>query len=163
DDRLVDTIAHSERIVPYIDIPLQHINDTMLRRMARRVNRRETEALLDKLRERIPNLALRTTFITGFPGETKKAFAELEEFVRKQRLERLGVFTYSLEPDTPAAALPDHVPEKIKEKRRNRLMQIQQDIAFQWNRRQVGKVLEVLLDQPVPGQDDVWIGRTYAD
>jgi ribosomal protein S12 methylthiotransferase len=104
-DELIDTIAASERIVPYIDMPLQHINDRMLRRMQRRVNRAETEELLQKLRNRIPNLVLRTTAIVGFPGETDAEFDELRDFVAEQRFERLGVFTYSFEPDTPAAPL----------------------------------------------------------
>ena len=114
-------------------MPLQHINDDMLRRMARRVTRQETETLLAKLRERIPELTLRTTFITGFPGETDEQFEELVDFVRTQRFERLGVFTYSFEPDTPAARLPDHLPEEVKEERRRRLMEVQQEVAFAWN------------------------------
>ncbi len=102
-DELVETIARSKRIVPYLDMPLQHINDRMLRRMQRRVNREQTIELLAKIRARIPNLVLRTTFITGFPGETDAEFDELVDFVAEQRFERMGVFTYSLEPDTPAA------------------------------------------------------------
>src|SRR5438876_5578091 len=117
-DELIETIAESRKILPYLDIPLQHINDTMLRRMQRRVTRGQTEELLGKLRARIPNLVLRTTFITGFPGETDEQFNELLEFVRLERFERLGVFTYSLESDTPAARLPDHLPEEVKESRR---------------------------------------------
>ncbi|HPM79606.1 MAG TPA: 30S ribosomal protein S12 methylthiotransferase RimO, partial [Candidatus Anammoximicrobium sp.] len=108
DDLLIDTIAASAKIVPYLDIPLQHINDELLRRMARRVTRQQTESLLAKLRDRIPGLALRTTLITGFPGETDEQFQELVAFVRAQRFQRLGVFTYSLEPDTPSAVLPGH-------------------------------------------------------
>lgn len=162
-DDVIDVIAASDRIVPYLDLPLQHINDTMLRRMKRRVNRAETEALLVKLRSRIPNVVIRTTFITGFPGETDEQFAELEQFVREQRFERLGVFTYSLEPDTPAARLPDHVPDDVKESRRARLMALQQEVAFDWNQRQIGRQIDVLLDRPVPDQKDAWIGRGHAD
>ena len=105
----------------------------VLKRMQRRVNRQETEALLTKLRERIPNLVMRTTMITGFPGETDADFDELVEFVGEQRFERLGVFTYSLEPDTPAAKLPDHVPEEVMQERRDQLMAVQQEVAFEWN------------------------------
>ena len=112
-DGVIDAIANSKRIVPYIDMPLQHINDRMLKRMQRRVNRADTIELLNKLRSRIPNLVLRTTCITGFPGETDSEFQELRDFIGEQRFERLGVFTYSLEPDTPAAKLPDHVPEEV--------------------------------------------------
>ncbi len=162
-DELIDTIAECDKIVPYLDIPLQHINDTMLRRMQRRVTRAQTEELLAKLRRRIPNLVLRTTFITGFPGETDEQFSELLEFVRQERFERLGVFTYSLESDTPAARLPDHLPEEVKEARREQLMQVQQDIAFEWNAAQVGKRWEVLIDRPVPNEKGAWIGRAYAD
>src|SRR3954470_10556294 len=162
-DELIDVIAKSKRIVPYIDMPLQHINDRMLKRMQRRVNRADTISLLDKLRDRIPDLVMRTTIITGFPGQTDAEFEELEEFIAEQRFERLGVFTYSLEPDTPAAKLPGHLPEEVKESRRERLMQAQQEIAFDWNQSQVGHQLDVLIDTPVPGERHAWIGRTYAD
>jgi len=162
-DELIEAIARSQRIVPYLDMPLQHINDTMLRRMARRVTRRETEQLLGKLRERIDNLVMRTTLITGFPGETDEQFEELVEFVDAQRFERLGVFTYSLEPDTPAAVLPGHVEESVKEARRERLMQVQQGNAFAWYDAQLGRTHDVILDAPLEGQDNVWIGRTWAD
>ncbi len=162
-DELIDTIAKSERIVPYIDMPLQHASDRMLKRMQRRVNRHDTEALLTKLRERIPNLVMRTTLITGFPGETDADFEELVEFVGQQRFERLGVFTYSLEPDTPAAKLPDHVPEEVMQERRNRLMALQQEIAFEWNEAQIGRRLDVLIDAAVPEERNAWVGRSYAD
>lgn len=162
-DELIDVIGASRRIVPYLDMPLQHINDVMLRRMARRVTRSQTEELLGKLRSRIPNLAIRTTFITGFPGETDEQFLELEEFLRVQRFERMGVFTYSLEPDTPAANLPDHLPEEVKEQRREQLMAVQQQVAFAWTAEQVGKQIEVIIDQPVPDEKNVWVGRSKAD
>lgn len=163
DDLLIDTIAASAKIVPYLDLPLQHINDELLRRMARRVTREQTEALLAKLRERILGLTLRTTLITGFPGETDEQFEELAAFVRAQRFQRLGVFTYSLEPDTPSAALPGQLPEEVKSERRDRLMEIQQQIAFKWNRNQIGLQKDVILDRPVPDESNVWIGRSHAD
>ena len=165
-DRLVDQIAGSAKILPYLDMPLQHINDTMLKRMSRRVTRRQTEALLDRLRERIPDLVLRTTFITGFPGETDEQFTELVDFVERQHFERMGAFTYSLEPDTPAATLPDHVPEKVKEERRDHLMQVQQQVAFRWNEGKIGSQLEMIVDRPapdVPAANNVWVARTFAD
>jgi ribosomal protein S12 methylthiotransferase len=162
-DELIDVLAGARRIVPYLDLPLQHINDTVLRRMQRRVKRAETEELLGKLRSRIDRLVLRTTFITGFPGESDEQFAELEEFVVQQRFERLGVFTYSLEPDTPAARLDGHLSDEVKFERRDRLMAVQQEVAFQWNERQIGRQLDVLLDVPVPDAKDAWIGRSYAD
>ncbi len=162
-DPLIDTIAASRRIIPYLDLPLQHINDQMLRRMQRRVHRTDTLALLAKLRERVPNLVLRTTLITGFPGETDEQFGELVDFVREQKFERLGVFTYSCEPDTPAAQLPGHLPEDVKEARRAQLMTEQQKIAFAWNDAQQGRQLDVLIDAEVPGEESAWIGRSYAD
>jgi ribosomal protein S12 methylthiotransferase len=162
-DELIDTIAASQRIVPYLDMPLQHINDRMLKRMQRRVNRAETESLVAKLRERISNLVMRTTFITGFPDETDAEFDELVDFAREQRFERLGVFTYTFEPDTPAAKLPEHLSEEVKAVRRERLMAVQQEVAFAWNDAQAGRQLEVLIDSAVPGEKNAWIGRSYAD
>ena len=162
-EALIDTIAASKRIVPYLDMPLQHINDRMLRRMQRRVNRHETEELLTRLRDRIPNLAMRTTFITGFPGETDAEFEELIDFVAERKFERLGVFTYSFEPDTPAAKLPEHLSEEVKEERRGRLMAVQQENAFAWNDAQIGRQLDVLIDAVVPGEKNAWVGRSYAD
>jgi ribosomal protein S12 methylthiotransferase len=162
-DALVERIAASRKIIPYLDLPLQHASDRMLRRMQRRVNRSETEQLLARLRERIAGLVLRTTFITGFPGETEDDFAELLEFVERQRFERAGVFTYSCEPDTPAARLPDHVAEPIKESRRDRLMAAQQAVAFAWSDARVGGRVDVLIDRPVDGERHAWIGRWYAD
>jgi ribosomal protein S12 methylthiotransferase len=162
-DELIDTIATSKRILPYLDMPLQHINDRMLRRMQRRVNREDTISLLASLRSRITNLVVRTTFITGFPSETDAEFEELMEFVADQRFERLGVFTYSFEPDTPAAKLPDHLSEEVKNERRDRLMAMQQQIAFEWNAGQVGRRLDVIIDAAVPDENNAWIGRSYAD
>ncbi|MBV9123767.1 MAG: radical SAM protein, partial [Planctomycetes bacterium] len=140
-----------------------HINDRMLRRMQRRVNRAATEELLARLREAIPNLALRTTFITGFPGETEAEFEELLDFVRQTRFERVGVFPYSLEPGTPAARLEDHLPEEVKLERRQRLMEAQQHIAFAWSRSQLGKELEVIVDGPDPEVPNHVLARSYAD
>ncbi len=162
-DELIDTIAGSQKILPYLDMPLQHINDRMLKRMQRRVNRAATEELIEKLRERVPGLILRTTLITGFPGETDDEFAELLEYVEKERFERLGVFTYSLEPDTPAARLPNHIDEATKEARRGELMALQQEIAFEFAEQQIGTQQDILLDSTVPDEPTAWIGRTVAD
>ncbi|MCH2115382.1 MAG: 30S ribosomal protein S12 methylthiotransferase RimO [Pirellulales bacterium] len=162
-DDLIEVLGSSKRILPYLDMPLQHANDQMLRRMQRRVNRADTESLLDTLRARIPGLVMRTTFITGFPGETEAQFEELVEFVRDQKFERLGVFTYSYEPDTPAARLPDQIAEDVKESRRQRLMAEQQALAFAWNDAQIGRKLDVIIDSQVPGETAAWIGRSYAD
>jgi ribosomal protein S12 methylthiotransferase len=162
-DRLIEKIATSRKILPYLDMPLQHAADAVLKRMQRRVARGPTEELLGKLRERIPGLVLRTTFITGFPGETPEQFAELVEFTRRWRFERVGVFTYSLEPDTPAARLDGHLPEAEKGARRDELMRTQQAIAHEHARRQVGRILDVIVDRQSAEREDVWIGRTKGD
>jgi ribosomal protein S12 methylthiotransferase len=162
-ERLIDTIGDCEKVISYLDVPLQHINDRVLRRMQRRVNRRETERLLDTLRNRIPHLALRTTFITGFPGESDEEFEELVDFVREQQFERMGAFAYSFEPDTPAARIPGHVPEVVKQDRRDRLMAEQQRIAFAWSARQIGRQLDVIIDAPSHDPKHDWLGRSYAD
>ncbi len=163
DDALIQTIAQAEKIVPYIDMPLQHASDPMLKRMSRRVTRKQTEDLLDQMRTQIDNLVLRTTFITGFPGETEEDFEQLVEFVRKHRFERAGVFNYSLEPDTPAAKLPAQVPEEVMLQRREALMQVQQENAFAWCQSKVGQKLPVIIDRRVPDQQQAWVGRTYGD
>jgi ribosomal protein S12 methylthiotransferase len=144
-------------------MPLQHASDPVLKRMQRRVARGPTEELLEKLRSRIPGLVLRTTFITGFPGETREQFEEMVAFARKWRFERVGVFTYSLEPDTPAARLDGHLPEAEKEARRDELMQVQQAIAHAHARQQVGRILDVIVDRQSEEREDVWIGRTQGD
>jgi ribosomal protein S12 methylthiotransferase len=160
-DELIETIADSPKIVPYLDLPLQHINDAVLKRMQRRVNRGQTVELLEKLRTRIANVVIRTTFIVGFPGETDKQFAELADFVQEARFERLGVFTYSLEPETPAVKLDGHLPEPVKTERRETLMALQQPIAFELAESLVGYELDVLIDEQT--EEGGFIGRTFAD
>lgn len=160
-DRLIDQIAGSQRIVPYLDMPLQHVNSVMLKRMQRRVNREKTIELVEKLRERVANLVLRTTFIVGFPGETDAQFEELRDFVVNTQFERMGVFTYSPEPGTPAMKLADHLPDDVKETRRDELMAVQQEIAFAFGDSLVGYELDCVIDGQA--DDGTWIGRTYAD
>lgn len=160
-DQLIDTIAASDKIIPYLDMPLQHINDTMLKRMQRRVNRTQTEDLVKKLRDRIDNLVMRTTFVVGFPGETDAQFDELKQFVEEAQFERMGVFPYSLEPDTPAAKLEGHLPEDVKNARRDELMALQQQIAFEYGDSLVGNVIDVLIDDQV--EEGLWRGRGYMD
>ena len=162
-DELIDVLAGSHRIIPYLDLPLQHINDRLLKRMQRRVNRSQTEELLARLRSAISNLALRTTFIVGFPGETEAEFEELLDFVQATRFERVGVFPYSYEPDTPATRLDGHLPEEVKKERRNRLMEMQQQIALEWSARQVGRQLDVIVDGPDPEFPQHVLARTHAD
>jgi len=161
DDELIETIAGSRKILPYLDMPLQHINDTMLKRMQRRVKRDATVDLIEKLRTNVPNLVLRTTFITGFPGETDEQFEELREFVIDSQFQRMGVFTYSLEPGTPAEKLDGHLPDDVKESRRDELMQVQQQTAFKFGESLVGYELDALIDSQV--EDGVFLGRTFAD
>jgi ribosomal protein S12 methylthiotransferase len=162
-DELYTALTSCSKVIPYLDMPLQHINDRMLKMMNRRHTRAETEGIIRRLRETIPNLVLRTTFIVGFPGETEAEFQELLDFVRATKFERLGVFPYSFEADTPSARLPDHLADEIKTDRRDRIMAAQQPIAFAFNESQVGKTLDVLIDGPAPEGDDLWVGRTYAD
>ena len=167
DRPLLETIGQSKRILPYIDMPLQHASNPVLKRMSRRVTRESTIEMVSMMRQTIPELVIRTTMITGFPGETDEQFEELVEFVDEMHFERLGVFTYSVESDTPASRLDEHLPERIKKERRKRLMEVQQKNAFEWCAKQQGKRLEVLLDKPVDksveGVSNSWIGRSYAD
>ncbi|MBM4071244.1 MAG: 30S ribosomal protein S12 methylthiotransferase RimO [Planctomycetes bacterium] len=162
-DELIDTLAGSQKIIPYLDMPLQHINDRVLKRMQRRVTRKQTEELLEKLRNAMPSLALRTTFITGFPGETEAEFAELESFIKQARFDRLGVFTYSFEPGTPATRLDGHLAEEVKQQRRDRLMTVQQEFALDLSKRQIGKQLEVIVDGPDPEVPGHVVARSQAD
>ncbi len=162
-DELLSTLSASRKIIPYIDMPLQHINDRVLKRMQRRVNRDSTQTLIGKLRQAMPALAFRTTFIVGFPGETEAEFAELGEFVREQAFERAGVFTYSFEPDTPATKLDGHMPEEVKHERRNRLMEIQQQVAFAWSQKQVGREIDVIVDGPDREVPNHYHARSHAD
>jgi ribosomal protein S12 methylthiotransferase len=131
--------------------------------MQRRVNRASTEELVARLRSAIPNLTLRTTFIVGFPGETEAEFEELCAFVRSAQFERAGVFPYSFEPGTPATKLDGHMPEEVKLGRRDRLMETQQEVAFAWSRRQIGKEIEVIIDGPDPEIPNHALARSHAD
>lgn len=160
-DSLIEKIATSQKVLPYLDLPLQHVSTSVLRRMSRRIDRERTVALVEKLRARIPNLVLRTTFIVGFPGETQADFDELKEFVRTTRFERMGVFPFSEEPGTPAMRLEGHLPEEVKLARRDELMELQQGIAFEFGDSLLGYELDVVIDAPLG--DGLWVGRTYAD
>jgi ribosomal protein S12 methylthiotransferase len=162
-DELIDVIRESKRIIPYIDMPLQHINDQMLKRMSRRVNKQQTIETIDRLRTGIPNLCLRTTMLTGFPGETDDQFEELVEFVNETRFDRLGVFSYSFEEATPSANLPDHIDDDVKSMRHETLMLAQQKIMHERNKSLVNSRLEVMVDQAVPQEDNAWVGRSKAD
>ena len=157
---LLDAIAELPKVVKYIDMPLQHADDAMLRAMRRERSGAALVKLLDRVRERIPGIVLRTSFITGFPGETDAAFERLVNFVRDQQFDRVGVFTYSREENTAAYNLPDQVPERVKRARRARLMATQAEISLARNRGLVGREMEVLVEGPMPGRTTRMRGRT---
>lgn len=163
DDALIETLASAKRIVPYIDMPLQHASDTMLRRMSRKTTRKLQTEIVKKLRSRIDSLVMRTTMITGFPGETEDDFKELLDFVDESQFENLGVFTYSVEENTPAARLPGRVAPEVAIRRRDELMAMQQAIAFEWNDSRVGGLEDVLIDAAMPEQEGVFLGRTRSE
>jgi ribosomal protein S12 methylthiotransferase len=146
-DDMIAALAQSRRVVKYVDLPLQHINERLLRAMGRRVTRRQTEELLAKLRDRIPGMTLRTTFMVGFPGETEAEFQELLGFVRDFGFDAVGAFTYSHEPETPAGRMADQLDEAEKNERFARLMQVQQEVAFAAARRRVGQQFDVVVDE----------------
>ena len=161
-DELIDTMAKHEKICPYVDMPIQHINNEILRRMARRTNRAEIESKIKKLRERIPNCVIRTSIIVGFPGETEEQFSELYDFVKEIRFDRMGVFAYSKEEGTPAAKFENQVDEETKQKRLDALMTLQQEISLELNREKIGSIVEVIAE----GYDEesfLFYGRSRGD
>jgi ribosomal protein S12 methylthiotransferase len=159
-DELIDEIKNNEKVCNYIDIPLQHISDNMLKSMQRGITSKQTRMLIAKLREQIPELVLRSTFIVGYPGETEKEFQELCDFVEESKFEKMGTFTYSMEENTVSYNLGDPVPDEIKRERQSRLMEIQRDISVVKNRELVGKELKVFVEAL---EGDFYIGRTYRD
>ena len=162
-DAMIDAMASARRIVPYVDMPLQHVNDDVLSRMKRKVTRRQTLELLDKLQDRVPGIALRTTFISGSPGETEAEHQELVEFVREGRFEHLGVFPYSSEPGTPMGRRTDQVDDETKQRRVEEVMLAQQEVVFARNAARVGAKVEVLIDAAHGEADDgqrVYVART---
>ncbi len=161
-DELIEVMKTEEKVCNYLDIPIQHGCDRILKRMGRRTNKQEIVDIVEKLRENIPDITLRTTLITGFPGETEEEHEELMQFVEDMRFDRLGVFTYSPEENTPAALLKDHIDEEVKERRRDELMEVQQEIAFEHAQDAISTKLKVLIEGKLP-EDNVFIGRTYKD
>ncbi len=161
-DELIQVIQEEKKICHYLDLPIQHVNDEILRRMGRRTTRRQLESIVGKLRQEIPDITLRTTLITGFPGETKEQHEELMEFVDEMEFDRLGVFTYSPEEDTKAADMPDQIPEDTKEERREELMELQQEIAFDQAEAMIGREVLVMVEGKVV-DEDAYVGRTYRD
>ncbi len=161
-DELIEAIATEPKVCHYLDIPIQHGADNVLKRMGRRTNQTELREMIAKLRKSIPDICLRTTLISGFPGETQEDFEELYRFVNDCEFDRLGVFTYSQEEDTPAATMEDQIPEEVKEFRRDELMELQQAIAFEKAEELVGRVLTVMIEGKV-ADEDTYVARTYRD
>ncbi len=161
-DALLDVFAEEEKLCNYLEIPIQHCNDAVLKRMGRRTNKKEICALIQKIRTKLPDAAIRTSLIVGFPGETEEQFAELLDFVKEMRFDRLGVFTYSREEDTPAYQLDDQIEEEEKERRQEMIMLAQSEISEELNQAKIGSVQRVLVED----RDEIiksYYGRTYAD
>ncbi len=161
-DELIQVMKEEDKICNYLDIPIQHASDGVLKRMGRRTSKQQLIDTVNKLREEIPDIALRTTLITGFPGETEEQHEELLEFVDEMEFDRLGVFTYSPEEDTPAATMSDQIEESVKEDRQAELMELQQEIAFDLAERMIGKEVIVMFEGKV-ADENVYVGRTYMD
>ncbi len=162
DDELIQVIKEEKKICHYLDLPIQHASDEILKKMGRRTSKAQLKEIVTKLRDEIPDIAIRTTLITGFPGETNEQHDELKEFVDEMEFDRLGVFTYSPEEDTPAADMPDQVAEEVKEERQAELMELQQEIAFDQAEDMIGREVLVLIEGKV-ADEDAYVGRTYRD
>lgn len=161
-DELIQVIKREKKICRYLDMPIQHASDRILKRMGRRTTRRELEEIVEKLRREIPDIVLRTTLITGFPGETQEDHQELMQFVNEMVFDRLGVFTYSPEEDTPAYGMPDQIDEEVKLDRRDELMELQQEISLENGEKRIGQELLVMIEGKV-ADENAYVGRTYGD
>lgn len=161
-EELIQTMKEEPKICHYLDLPIQHASDGILKRMGRRTSKEELVHIISRLREEIPDITLRTTLITGFPGETQEQHEELMDFVDEMEFDRLGVFTYSPEEGTPAASMPDQIEESIKEDRRAELMELQQEIAFEQAENMIGKEVLVMIEGKV-ADENAYVGRTYKD
>jgi ribosomal protein S12 methylthiotransferase len=161
-DELIQTIKEEEKICHYLDLPIQHASDRILKLMGRRTTKDQLRGIVEKLRKEIPDIALRTTLISGFPGETEEDHEELMEFVDELEFERLGVFAYSAEEDTPAAGFANHVDQEVKEERRDAIMELQQEISLDHSQSMVGKTVEVMIEGKV-ADENAYVGRTYMD
>ena len=161
-DELIQTIKEEPKICNYLDLPIQHASDGILKRMGRRTSKQELVDIIGKLRSEIPDICLRTTLITGFPGETQEQHEELMDFIDEMEFERLGVFTYSPEEDTPAAVMPDQIDEEVKLDRQAELMELQQEIAFDNAQEMIGREVLVMVEGKV-ADENAYVGRTYRD
>ncbi len=161
-DELIETIRDEKKICHYLDLPIQHASDRILKRMGRRTTRAQLEEIIGKLRKEIPDIALRTTLITGFPGETQEDHEELMAFVDEMEFDRLGVFTYSQEEDTPAATMEDQIDEEIKKDRQEELMELQQEVSLDKNEEKIGRTMFAMVEGYL-SDENVYVARTYAD
>lgn len=161
-DELIDTMKTEQKILPYIDMPIQHASDPILKRMGRRTSEKQIRGIVSKLRQEIPEICIRTTLITGFPGETQEDYETLYRFVNELEFDRLGVFTYSAEEDTPAALMPDQIDDSVKEQRRDEIMELQQEIAFEKAELMTNKVLDVMIEGRIV-TENAYVARSYKD
>lgn len=161
-DELIQVMKEEKKICHYLDLPIQHASDRILRRMGRRTSKAQLVEIITKLRKEIPDIVLRTSLITGFPGETEEDHQELMEFVDEMEFDRLGVFTYSPEEGTPAESMEGQVPEELKEERRDEIMELQQEISLEKGNARIGQELLVMIEGKVSGES-AYIGRTYGD
>lgn len=161
-DELIQTIKEEKKVCHYLDLPIQHASDAVLKRMGRKTSKAQLVEMIEKLRKEIPDISLRTTLITGFPGETQEQHEELKDFVDEMVFDRLGVFTYSPEEDTPAATMTEQIPEEVKEDRQAELMELQQEIAFDLAEDMVGREVLVMIEGKV-ADENAYVGRTYKD
>ena len=162
DENLIRVMKEEPKICHYLDLPIQHANDEIQKRMGRRTSKKQLIDIIEKLRQEIPDITLRTTLITGFPGETKEQHEEVMEFVDEMEFDRLGVFTYSPEEDTPAASMPDQIPEEVKVDRQAEIMELQQDIVFDQAEDMIGREVLVMIEGKV-ADENAYVGRTYKD
>ena len=181
-DELIEVMKSEDKICNYLDMPIQHASDNILKRMGRRTSKEELEGIITRLRRSIPDISLRTTLITGFPGETDEEHEELKEFINEMKFDRLGVFTYSKEEDTPAAKMKNQIRKHIKKRRQVEIMELQQEIAFEHAKDMIGRKLKVMIEGKIPEENleehlvnekdrleaygspyNIYIGRTYMD
>lgn len=162
DDKLIEVVKNNEKVCKYFDIPIQHISDRVLKRMNRKTTGVDIRKTINKLRESIPDVVIRTTIMVGFPGETKEEFEELYNFVKEEKFDKLGAFMYSKEDGTPAARLKEQVHPMTKKSRYNKIMQLQQEVSGENEKRQIGRILEILVEQIAPDKK-YYIGRSYMD
>jgi ribosomal protein S12 methylthiotransferase len=161
-DELIEVMKIQDKVMKYIDIPIQHINDSILSNMARKSNKRTIINVITRLRNQIPNICIRSSLIVGFPGETKEQFEELKDFVKEYKIDRLGVFTYSLEEGTKAATMKGQIKEAVKKSRKKELMLAQQNISLEKNKSMVGATLDIMIEGYLP-DDKIYCGRSYMD